>query len=129
MGEGLKDSDEAFPLQHWVLQKSTFTSTLLHTIFICMSYNCWLHWTYVHHTIIHSLIGARLTVEQIVFGFNFKMGVMQRALRPTMGGLSLLRTSFVAALIALCLNWSNLSLDMSRIRSTVVCSFAVVEKS
>lgn len=53
---------------------------------------------------------------------------MQRALRPTMGGISLLRTSFVATLIALCLIWSILSLDMSRIRSTVVCSFDVVEK-
>lgn len=69
-----------------------------------------------------------MTIEQIVFGFNFKMGVIQRALGLTMGGVSPLRTPFVAALIALCLIWSIFSLDMSRIRSTVVYSFAVVEK-
>jgi hypothetical protein len=128
VGEGRKDGDEAFPLQHGALQKSTFTSRFLHTIFICVllyllaardlhpSYDyTFLDWRSLHDC-----------ADRICF--NFKMGVMQRALSQTIGGVSPLRTSFVGALIALCLIWSILSLDMSRIRSTVVCPLAVVEK-
>jgi hypothetical protein len=69
-----------------------------------------------------------LSVEQIGFGLDFRMGVMQRSLGSMMVGGSPLRTPFVAALVALCLIWSILSLDMSRVRSTVVRFSCVAEK-
>jgi hypothetical protein len=52
------------------------------------------------------------------------MGVMQRSMGPMSGGSSLLRTPFVAAVIVLLLLWSLLSLDVSRVKSTVVCSIS-----
>ncbi|KAE9374790.1 hypothetical protein N431DRAFT_221630 [Stipitochalara longipes BDJ] len=54
------------------------------------------------------------------------MGVMQRSLGPMAGGVSPLRTPFMAALIALCLIWSILSLDISMVRSTVEPVYAGV---
>jgi hypothetical protein len=60
-------------------------------------------------------------VEQVGFDLDFKMGVMQRSLGPMSGGSSPLRTPFVAAVIVLLLLWSLLSLDMSKVKSTVVC--------
>ncbi|KAN0103338.1 hypothetical protein V8E51_011651 [Hyaloscypha variabilis] len=47
------------------------------------------------------------------------MGVMQRSLGPIAGGVTPLKTPFIVALIALCLIWSIMSLDISRVRLTV----------
>jgi hypothetical protein len=66
-----------------------------------------------------------LSVKQVGFDSVFKMGVMQRSLGPIAGGVTPLKTPFIAALIALCLIWSIMSLDISRVRLTVVCSFSV----
>ncbi|KAH8794657.1 hypothetical protein BGZ57DRAFT_920965 [Hyaloscypha finlandica] len=47
------------------------------------------------------------------------MGITQRSLGLMAGGVSPLRTPFIAALIALCLIRSILSLDMSKVKSSV----------
>jgi hypothetical protein len=69
-----------------------------------------------------------LTAEKVGFGLDFKMGVTQRSLGPMTGGVSPLRTPFMAALIAFCLIGSILSLDMSRVKSSVVRPLMIFEK-
>jgi len=67
-----------------------------------------------------------LTAE--LFGLDFKMGITQRSLGLMAGGVSPLRTPFIAALIALCLIRSILSLDMSKVKSSVVRPLMIFEK-
>jgi hypothetical protein len=101
VGKGREDSDEAFPL--WLDVPHP-----LHFHFYLLIY--------------FPLQSESLSVEQVGFGLDLRMGVMQRSLGSMTVGVSPLRAPFVAALVALCLIWSILSLDMSRVRSTVVCS-------
>lgn len=56
------------------------------------------------------------------------MGVMQRSLSPLGARTSSLRTPFVGAVIVLVCFWSLVSLDLNRVRSTVVCSTFNLQK-